>query len=42
LFVILSEAKNLGSFLEVELPEADSQRCFAPLNMTKEGARLNA
>jgi len=32
--VILSEAKNLGSFLD-RVAHGNRQRCFAPLNMTK-------
>ena len=37
-FVILSEAKNLGLFCERASAQADGQRCFAPLNMTEENA----
>jgi hypothetical protein len=32
--VILSEAKNLW-FTYAHPPQADGQRCFAPLNMTE-------
>ena len=33
-YVILSESKNLGSALKTK-PRENSQRCFAPLNMTE-------